>query len=50
MSDSRFKDRFDEWQYFVFRLVLFILFLTLAYRMLDDELHITSFISGKLGY
>ena len=43
------KDSFDDWQYRIFRIVLFILFLAAAYRLLDSELHLSRLISGMLG-
>lgn len=49
MADSRFRDRFDVWQYFIFRLLLFILFLAAVYKILDHELHVTQLIKRLFG-
>ena len=50
MPDINFKDPFDMWQYRIFKIVLFILFLATVYKILDHELHITHFIYSIMGY
>jgi len=34
----------DEWEYRIFRFVLFLIFLSIAYQVLDSHLHISSFL------
>jgi hypothetical protein len=46
MADNRFRDRFEQWQYRIFRWVLFILFLATVYKLLDSELHIGQIVSS----
>jgi len=50
MADNRFRDPLDEWQFRIFKWVLFILFLSTAYRILDHDLHITRLVYSVLGY
>jgi hypothetical protein len=40
---------FDEWQFAIFKIVLFLLFLSAVYRLLDSELHIGQLVSKLLG-
>lgn len=39
----RNKDIFDTWQYLIFRIVVFILFVDMAFKFVDAELHISRF-------
>jgi hypothetical protein len=50
MASNFSRDPFDEWQYRIFKFVLFILFLATAYKLLDHELHITKLIRSIFGY
>jgi hypothetical protein len=43
------RDRLDEWQYRIFRWVIFIIFLATAYELLDNHIHIGHLIAKILG-
>lgn len=38
-------NRLEEWQYQIFKLALFILFLLTVYRLLDHELRISELLA-----
>ena len=42
MANFDFKDPFERWQYIIFKIVLLILFLVSAFKVLDNELHISN--------
>jgi hypothetical protein len=39
---------FDEWQLWIFKVVLFILFVSAACRLLNAELHVGEFVAWIL--
>jgi hypothetical protein len=43
------KAPLEQWQYRIFQIVLFILFLATAYKLLDSELHLTRFFHSIMG-
>jgi hypothetical protein len=49
MADMNFKDPLDMWQYRIFRILLFILFLATVYKILDHEFHLTRLIYSIMG-
>jgi hypothetical protein len=40
MFSNRPRDPFDDWQYLIFRVILFIIFVHLALQFLDDHTHL----------
>jgi hypothetical protein len=41
-------NRLEQWQYQIFKLVLFILFLVTVYRLLDHELRISQLLARTI--
>jgi hypothetical protein len=50
MPNNKRKDTLDEYQYRIFKWVVFISFLHYAYKLLDSEIPITRAIYSILGY
>jgi len=48
LRSRRETDALDEWQYWIFRIVLFIIFLVTAYQLLDSHVHIGRIVSSLL--
>ena len=49
MCEMKSGDPFEIWQFRIFRLVLFIIFLVSAYELLDSHTHIGRFVLSLLG-
>lgn len=41
MSEPTLLDPLDRYQYLAFRWLLFIIFLVMAFKMLDEHIHLT---------
>jgi hypothetical protein len=49
-SNRNFNDRLEGWQYFIFKVVLFIFFLATAYRFIDHDLRVTERVYTFMGW